>query len=148
MRIGKPRHREEELTLTRAKGAATEPLDGGARTYGCTHTLARGLEGRRSSSIPRRRRVLQLVTRGRERGDRRRWGKGRGGLRRRRYASAIAGGEQLLQPPSSSSSHRRERETEGGDGENRARVFPGRSVRGPFDRAKRADSRPIPIGRP
>jgi hypothetical protein len=47
MCIGKPRHREEELTLTREKGAATEPLDGGARTYGCTHAPARGPEGRR-----------------------------------------------------------------------------------------------------
>jgi hypothetical protein len=57
MRIGKPRHPEEEptlkqekntnITLTGAKGAATEPLDGGARTYGRTHVPERGPKGRR-----------------------------------------------------------------------------------------------------
>jgi hypothetical protein len=45
----------------RAKGAATEPLGDGARTYGCTHAPARGPEGRRSSSVPSRRRVLRRV---------------------------------------------------------------------------------------
>jgi hypothetical protein len=41
------RRRTQPPHGAKAKGAATEPLDGGARTYGCTHTLARGPEGRR-----------------------------------------------------------------------------------------------------
>jgi hypothetical protein len=85
MRIGKPRHREEELTLTRAKDAATEPLDGGARTYGCTHAPARGLEGRRSSSVPSRRRVLRRVSCW----QREEKGKGRGGAGEACQATAV-----------------------------------------------------------
>jgi hypothetical protein len=37
----------KNITLTGANGAATEPLDGGACTYGCTHAPAKGTEGRR-----------------------------------------------------------------------------------------------------
>jgi hypothetical protein len=76
MRIGKPRHGDEEHHLRRgqrAKGAATEPLDSGARTH-----RQGGQRGAGSSSGPCRRRVLRLVSPGRER-RRERWGKGTGG---------------------------------------------------------------------